>query len=181
MRAIWFAFLLMLAACGFKPLYGHHSDGDKAPPELANIQVNFIKDAVGQELRNAIMDRLPPPKAQPRYQLNITVDEGQTGIAIASDATVTRQQLRDTAHIVLFDSVTQKNVWKQDLFTTAGYNILSSEFSNLVGEEDARMRNVDDLSERTVNMLALFFARGGANSLNGTDLNSLNPPPPPSP
>lgn len=161
MRILCFLSLLWLAACGFHPLYGHQGAAASASTtaDLANINVAVIRDSPGQELRNAILDLMPPPVGSPRYTLNISTSETQIGIAIAQDATVTRQQLRTIMHAVLIDTQTQKPVWQQDLFSTSGYNVLDSQFSTLVGQEDARKRTLDDLAQRTVTMLGLFFER----------------------
>jgi len=167
--------LLLLTACGFHPMYGTQSAAARNnTAQLSNVHVNFIKDEVGQALRNAIMDRMPVPAAAPQYQLNISTTETQIGIALTSDNTITRQQLRDTLHAELYDTRTQMIVWKQDLFATSGYNILNSQFSTLVGQQDAQERNVNDLSERLVNMLGLFFDRPA-------DEQKLPPPPAPNP
>lgn len=146
--------LLVSTACGFHPMYGAQRT---TSPSLTNVRVGIIADAPGQQLRNKLLDRMPPTVAAPRYQLAITLAEGQTGIAIANDATITRQQLRTTLKASLTDSQTQTIVWKQELFATSGYNVLESQFSTLVGQQDARQRNIDDLANRLVNLLAMYF------------------------
>jgi len=152
--------LFALTACGFQPLYGTHSGRKAVAPQLAQVRVGIIPNASGQQLRNLLLDRLPAPAANQNYQLAVEMVEGKIGIAIARDATVTRQQLRTTVRASLLDQRTNKIVWKQEIFTTSGYNVLASQFSTLIGEEDARTRNLTDLSERLVNMMALYFERG---------------------
>jgi len=153
----WFSGLL--TACGFHPMYSTQGSPHATLPQLTNVRIALIKDESGQALRNALLDRMPTPVAVPRYVLNIGVTEAQIGIAITSSATITRQQLRDTLHAELFDTAQQQVVWKQDISTTSGYNILDSQFSTLIGQQDAQQRNIDDLSQRMVDMLALFFDR----------------------
>jgi LPS-assembly lipoprotein len=150
---------LFLNACGFSLLYGNHGETQRVTPQLSQIVVMNIPDAVGVQMRNAMLDRLPPPAANPRYQLSVTIAESKAATTIARDATVTRQQLRSTARAVLRDRQNGNTVWQQDIFTTSGYNVLGSQFSNLIGEEDARKRNVADLSERLTAMLALYFSK----------------------
>ena len=149
---------MLLTACGFHPMYSTHGARSDVA-QLSNIRVAFIKDEAGQTLRNAILDRLPVPARAPQYVLNISATETTTGIALASDNTITRQQLRDTLHAALMDTHTGKIVWQQDLFATSGYNILNSQFSTLIGQQDAQQRNLDDMADRLVEMLALFFDR----------------------
>ena len=149
----------LLAGCGFQPLYGSHRAQKSVAPQLANVYVTPIPDAAGQQLRNMLLDGLPTGTAQPRYVLNIALSEGKIGIAIARDATVTRQQLRSNLKASLLDRTTGKTVWQQEIFTSSGYNVQGSQLSTLVGEDDARTRNARDLSERLLNMLALYFER----------------------
>lgn len=159
-QSIALLFLMMLTACGFHPLYGTNSHNRAVAPQMAQVNVPIIADAIGQQFRNLLLDRLPPPAAAQRYQLNVGLMETKVGIAISRDATVTRQQLRLVANANLIDRTTGKSVWRQEIFTTSGYNVLDSQFSTLIGEEDARKRNLTDLSERLINMLALYFERG---------------------
>jgi len=177
-------FLLLLfcvSACGFTPLYGTHSDNKIIAPKLTQIAVSTIADAQGQQLRNLLLDRLPPPAPSQRYQLNVNLIENKVGVAISRDATVTREQLRSTVRANLYDRSLNKTVWTQDVFTTSGYNVLGSQFSNLVGEADARTRNLNDLSERLVNMLALYFERGENANERGENISAPPPVSPPSP
>lgn len=157
------ALLFSLAACGFQPLYGTGGARKAVAPQLAQVHVPIIYDAQGQQFRNALLDRMPPPAATQRYQLNVGLLETKVGIAISRDATVTRQQLRTNATANLMDRSNNQIVWKQEIFATSGYNVLGSQFSTLVGEEDARKRNLEDLSERLTGMLALYFERGPEN------------------
>jgi LPS-assembly lipoprotein len=152
----WF---LALTACGFSPLYGDHGNNTSVAPQLENVYVMVVQDAQGQAFRNDILDRMPVAVAAPRYQLRILTGETGIGVSIARDATVTRQQLRNNVHAELLDTKTEKVVWKADLSATAGYNVLGSQYSNLVGADDARNRNYNDLADRLVNQLALYFDR----------------------
>jgi LPS-assembly lipoprotein len=151
--------ICLLTACGFEPLYGTHGNAASITPELANVRVMVIQDAIGQSLRNQILDMMPPENSSPRYALKVALGESGIGVAIAQDATVTRQQLRDNLHAELFDTKTGKTVWKADMAATASYNVLVSQFSNLTGADDARKRNLGELSERLVNQIALYFDR----------------------
>lgn len=159
-QSIAFLFLIFLTACGFHPLYGTNSHDRAVAPQLTQVNVPIIADAMGQQFRNLLLDRLPPPASNQRYQLSVSLTETKIGIAISRDATVTRQQLRLVANASLIDRTDNKMVWHQEIFTTSGYNVLDSQFSTLIGEEDARKRNLNDLSERLIAMLALYFERG---------------------
>lgn len=153
------AISLLTSACGFEPLYAKHENGASVTAALASVQVMSIHDEGGQELRNNILDKMPPTAPQPRYQLRVLTAESAFGIAIARDATVTRQELRNNVHAELYDTQTQTILWRLDTAATAGYNIVNSQYQNLVGADDARHRNYAELAERVVNQLSLFFDR----------------------
>jgi LPS-assembly lipoprotein len=156
---IYSSTLFLMSACGFAPLYGSHGSTQSVAADLANVHVGVIPDAPGQQLRNNILDLMPPSNPNPRYVLNVLQSETSIGVAIATDATVTREQLRNNVHAELYDTQTQKVVWRQDMAETSGYNVLSSQYSNLVGSEDARTRNLQALADRVVNLLSLYFNR----------------------
>lgn len=151
--------ILCVGACGFSPLYGARTGQPSTETQLSLVRVGIIQNAEGQFIRNAILDRLPPTAETPRYELKVQLAETNTGINIARDATVTRQQLRTNLHAQLMDTQTQTVVWKQDMSSISGYNILGSQFTNLVSEQDARERNLNELAERLVTQVAQYFSR----------------------
>ncbi len=152
----------LLTGCGFTPMYGK-SDAQRAVvPQLSLIEIGAIANEPGQQLRNQLIDRLYPRGRAagllPRYMLGVSLTESKQGIAISSDATVTRQQLVNSVDFSLLDNNTHTLLLQRHLFVTSGYNVLGSQFSTLIAEQDARGRNLADLADRITLSLSLYFS-----------------------
>src|SRR5690606_2256920 len=94
------AICVLLAGCGFRPLYG----GNLAP-QLSTIYVEEIPERNGFELRTRLIEALNTDglMAGKRYRLKISLSESSQGIALQNDATITRYNNRMEARYVLTD------------------------------------------------------------------------------
>lgn len=158
-RSLLLAVLLpTLVGCGFTPLYGKHG----VPAGLQSIHIGNIPDRSGQYLRNALIDRFynAGESAQPAYLLTIEpVREKKTDLDITKSSDATRAQLRMTTKMILSDRVTGETLLAQELTSVTSYNILSSQFTTRVSEDNARMNALDDLSRQIETRLTLYFSR----------------------
>ena len=87
--------MVLVAGCGFEPLYGRQQSGADASTELNQIAVSPIPERLGQMLRIELTNELTP-KGQPRapaYVLDVRVSESKQDLAIRKDATATRANL----------------------------------------------------------------------------------------
>jgi LPS-assembly lipoprotein len=100
-KALILPLLLILAGCGFRPMYGN-----QLAPQLSAIFVAPIADRNGYELRNQLIDLLHSDgtKAGKHYILNVSLNEAAQGIALQNDATITRYNQTMTVHYVLTDA-----------------------------------------------------------------------------
>ena len=78
---------LLLAGCGFHPMYG-----SALAPQLSSVYVEPIAERDGYELRTALIDLLQSDgeAGGKAYHLKVTLNESQQGIALQNDATITR-------------------------------------------------------------------------------------------
>lgn len=155
---------LLLAGCGFQPLYGDRSAGGAvAAPEMAQISIAPIGDRAGQMLRNELRDRLNPEgvPAQPRWRLDVTLKETTTDLVILRDATSTFAKYVGDANWVLIDLSNDTPAVKGRSRRIASYSISSSEFASLQAEADARRRVVTAIAEEIQLRLGLHFNRDG--------------------
>src|SRR5260370_25053716 len=85
--------LLALAGCGWQPLYGRVNNGSggapggNAGPQLAAVHITPIADRGGQNLSNALRDRINP-RGSPedaRYSLLVRISEPGTQLLIIHD------------------------------------------------------------------------------------------------
>lgn len=151
--------LMFLAACGFQPIYGR-SGGTDIQKELTAIEVLPIKDRVGQELHNHLLDSLNPfgrPKA-PVYRLSVKLDESRQELAVQKTELATRANLQFSAVFRLVPTTdAQTTTFSGRSNIVASYNILSSDYATIVAEQDARSRALRELSADITNRLAAFL------------------------
>lgn len=163
MRMLLLSAVLALAGCGFAPLYGSRGDNAAVARHFDSVVIGNIPNREGQYLRNALIDRLYSSgrPAAPRYELHISqVRESITDLDITKSSSATRAQLRLNAEMKLRDSTTGEIVLERGLTAITSYNILQSQFTTRVSEEDARRAALDDLARQAEQQLALYFGRG---------------------
>ena len=157
------AALVLLEACGFRPLYGSRETG-AAAAELAAVEIKPIADRVGQQLHNLLLDRINPRgrPAKPRYILKIRLTQGIERLAVRKTAFSTRANLRLTATFELERMGGGDALVSGTSLAISSFNILSSEFATLTSEKDARSRAIGQLAEDIRIRLAVFFAQSKA-------------------
>ena len=152
---------LILAACGFQPLYGGGQgvmDG-AVMADMAAVRIAPISDRVGQIVRNDLLDRLNPfgQPASPQYSLFVALEEAKEGLAIQIDDTVTRFNLTLTANYSLNEAATGVVLASGSVRATAAYNVLRSDFANVIAERDAQRRAARVVSDELKTRLAVYF------------------------
>ncbi|HEY8189757.1 MAG TPA: LPS assembly lipoprotein LptE [Micavibrio sp.] len=155
------AVLLALGACGFSPLYATHDDaGVKGGFDA--VFIDNIADRDGLYLRNALMDRLyshgRPPA--PVYTLTFSkLQQERRDLDITRTSSSTRAQLRIESTMTLKDNATGEVLLTRGLTAITSYNILQSQFTTRVSEDDTRRSALDDIARQVEQQLALYFSR----------------------
>jgi LPS-assembly lipoprotein len=153
---------LLVAGCGFQPLYGARDGGtaNAAVQAMAETRIALIPDRPGQELRNHLLDRLTPlgQPAQPRYELQVSLSETIARLGIALDDSATYGRLTLTARFTLRELATGKPVVAGQSRWTNGFTRVPSHFANLVSEADARSRALREIGDDIRLQLGLHFA-----------------------
>lgn len=155
----------LLAACGFRPLYSQADNSEITPVnDLAAVYVVPLTDRSGQILHNYLRDRLNPRgrPVDPAYRLVVDVEESVSEVAIRSDETATRANLRLSAKFSLTRVDTAAHLLSGNSESITSYNILISQFATYSSEEDARNRGLRELSENIRKQLGTFFSRARA-------------------
>ncbi|MCB1562052.1 MAG: hypothetical protein KDJ75_00610 [Alphaproteobacteria bacterium] len=154
---------LFLTACGFQPLYGSHNASRAGVEDtLAQIDIANIPDREGQYLRNALIDRFyrHGRPSDPVYMLQISpVRETLTDLDITKSSDATRGQLRLSTHMTLIERASGEVVLNHDLTSITSYNILGSEFSTRVSEENTRLNALNDLARQIELQASLYLHR----------------------
>lgn len=152
---------ILLSACGFRPLYGERAHSASAVQHMAAIEIAPIPDRVGQELQNQLRIRLNPrgAPANTKYRLLTRLSEVRTDLAIRDDASATLANLQLIANYTLQDAATNAVLYSGQSRFTASYNLVRSQFANLVAEDDARSRAVEAISDDMRIRLGIYFDR----------------------
>lgn len=150
--------VLPLAGCGFRPLYGESSGTTQA---LAEVRVAPIADRQGQILRNELLDRISPngEKSTARYLLSVRYNESLGQLAIRRDDTATRANLRVATTFRLIEVSTGVTVYNGSSSATASYNLVQSDYANLVSRRAAQRRASKLVANDVTTQVAIYFNR----------------------
>jgi LPS-assembly lipoprotein len=155
---------LLLAACGWRPLYGKLDDNSGAGQALASVHIQPIADRTGQNLYNELRDRINPAGApvDPQYDLVIGLTEQAQQFLVQEDQTATRINLTIYANFALYQRGGTEPLMTGQSRTTTTYDQLTNQFASVVSAEDARRRGAVSLADEIANRVAVFLAQSPA-------------------
>jgi LPS-assembly lipoprotein len=159
-RLLALALVLLLAGCGLRPLYGGGGSGNVAQ-SLRSVSVAPIKGRAGWLVRTALEDRLGEPVAEPRYRLEVELDDDITGFGIRSDDAVTRERRTLRARYRLVDAAKGTVLVDATAGSDAGIDAVGSEYATVAAEQTALERLAKEIADQIVTRVALFATRGG--------------------
>lgn len=157
-----FALALPLGGCGLSPMYAGGGSGTVARG-LSDIQVSAIQGRAGWLLRNALVDKLgdQPAGAQPRYRLDVRLDDQLESYALLSDDTTGRERRTLRARYQLVDLQTSEIVVDATAGSDAGIDVVSSDYATIAAEQRALENLATDVAGRIVTNLALRLRSDG--------------------
>jgi len=154
---------LPLAGCGFHPVYMQSAGGEPgvAQRELASIFVAIIPDRPGQQLRQALQQRLEGTGADPKplYTLNVNYWIAGEGLAVQPDTSTTRIRLFGNANWTLIGRDPSQTV------VTTGHaraedavNVINTQYFSADLQTEASDRYLAEaLADQITTRLAIFF------------------------
>lgn len=153
--------LLMLAGCGFQPVYGTAARGGDGTAGLSQIRINPIADRPGQILRNHLLDLMQPQglAAKPRYVLDVSLSETRHDLGIQRDATTSLARLMVTAGWRLSDAETGQKLTEGRSQSMVSYTMARSGFTNVVTEADTRERALKEIADDITTRLAAYSTK----------------------
>lgn len=157
-----------LSSCGFTPMYGSAATASKHQVQsmLNNIAIGNIPNREGQYLRNQLVDRFygSGVPQNPVYTLAVSpVAESKLDLDTTKNADATRAELTLRTHFTLTDKNSGAALMSRDLVSITSYNILSSQFTTRVSEDNARLNALADLARQIEQQVVLYFERQGQN------------------
>ena len=154
---------LTLGGCGFSPVYAKSDAAPAMQSKLENVEVGMIADRDGQYLRNSLLDQmgsLTAASAGQRYFLRVyNLRQEDLAFGIRKDASATRGDITMTATMELIDTQTNTLVLTRPLRARGGYNRMDNLYGAQVTKEDTTERLLDEMAERAVTELTLYFNR----------------------
>lgn len=163
-----FSLLLLVAACGFEPVYGtkagkiHAQDGKDSPVLEAfdKTSIAMIPNREGQILRGELIKRMYRSgyPAEPAYRLTVRpVSISEIDLDLTKAADTTRAQLRVSSSFTLSDLNARTLVLNRPVYAVTSYNILGSEFTNRVAKQAALENALADLARQIELQLSIYF------------------------
>ena len=165
-RALVLVGLLTLgpSGCGFTPMYAKGgADNSGINADLAAIRVLPIKDRMGQQLRNSLVQRLTPQgePADYRYSLKIILSERASDMGYRRDSFATMGKLSMDASVILVgDGLSLLSV---SATTEVSFDYLGPRYASVAMERDAEDRAITQLAENIRSQVAATIKRYKAN------------------
>lgn len=163
LRFLALASVLVLAACGFTPVYGDRAAGS-VNAALETVAISNIPDRDGQYLRNLLIDRFyrVGRPATPNYVLEVApIVESRRDLDETIESDTTRQQIRLDTSLVLTDTRTNQVLLQQPLRAIGSYNVLSSEYTTRVSRAAVRDDVLADLARQIETRVGLYLRSAG--------------------
>ena len=147
--------LASLSACGLSPMYAGGSSGTVARG-LAAIEVSPIEGQAGWLVRQDLMDRLSAAgQANPRYRLDVRLDDQLEALGILADDTVSRERRTLRARYQLVDLATGDILLDDTAGSDAGIDVVSSEYATIAAEQTALENLSREVADRIVTRVSL--------------------------
>lgn len=149
---------VLVAGCGFTPLYGEH--GLSAAPEvseaLANVSIRSLPNREGVKLRQVLREELQPKGlVKPQYDLNVTLASRTEELGIRPDATSSRANLVMIATFTLGEG--GQTVFGDRVQSIVSYNILDDQYATVAAQADAENRGIKEVGAEIKTRLAVYF------------------------
>ena len=159
----------LINSCGYTALYDERAGKSlSVKKQLALIQIQPIKDRIGQYLHNDLLNSLNPmgKPTNPLYSLNVNLEEQSSNLGVKKSAVVTRGNLRVTATFTLSEIVNSnsgienKNLLTATVMSISSYDIPQAQYAALAALKDARTRALGEITENIRTRLGIYFHQG---------------------
>lgn len=159
--------LMLLAGCGFHPVYGTSSALPANSPLREGVRIsagvsgvvtqatettssstdNTSNAAMARQFTNNLSDMLPSKDA-PIYELQVSIVQSNVGIGVARDGTASRYNYVLNSSYNLVRIADNKIVDSGSLSNVTSYNNPNNQyFSTYISQQDARRRGIKELAE----------------------------------
>lgn len=161
--AFLMSFLLLLYACGFKPMYGDEALKSGNTPLQGNIRLDTIGSGhEGQMLKTALEDRFNPKSASTdnaMYHLSVALSKQVIPSVVKPDGTIQRYDVRFESSFRLFRTGSPAPVFTGEMRRIGSYNAATNaNFATYEAERDVIERCMQELAEDYVMRISGYLA-----------------------
>ena len=153
--------LILLSACGFKPLYGTSGlVAESVSSKLASVNIPEQSTRAGQLIRNAILSAIAPvgTNATTEYQFDMTPKTGEEDSVEAQNTDVLRRSYRLSVAFDLVKITTGKSVYSGKTFSYVSYDRTGVPFANQQARTNAEERAAGEVALDIRTRLAAYFS-----------------------
>lgn len=151
-RRAFFALPLVLAACGFEPVY---KEGTAARNMLGQIAVEVQSGRYNFEFRDRLIERLGDAGSSAPYLLTYKRSASASDLVISETDDITRFVLDGTADYQIIERSSQKILSEGQVSANTAYSAIAGTYPTQVAKEDANIRLAQALAEQIVSRLAI--------------------------
>ena len=128
---------------------------------MSHVTVPPIPERAGQLVRNKLLDRLHVKGAadRPLFRLAVSLEKKSEGIAFEPDDSPTRYNLYLTAKFELTNTRSNELLYKGNTRAIAAYNVVRSDYANLINQRDALKRASESVAESIQTQIVVYFHR----------------------
>ena len=150
---------LVLAGCGYRPMYGSSSTSPGFAGSLSSISIPEPTDRTGQLIRNELISSMQTGRGEDKYMLNLTTTLADNGVILDKQPSVGRQAILITTSYELVDRSTGKILTKGTTFARVPYDVVRQPFADMQAQKDATERAAREVGADIRTRLAAYFAK----------------------
>ncbi len=141
---------LVLAGCGFTPIYG---DGTAANEMFGKVALGPFEGQTGFDMRERLESRLGIA-SDAQFLLTVDLTINRKGLAITPDGSITRYNLKGIANFTV-ERTDGTRVYSDTVEAFTAYNATGTAYATRVAARDAHRRLVVTLADKIVTLMAI--------------------------
>ena len=150
---------LVLAGCGYRPLYGSTATDPGVAGRLASIAIAEPTDRPGQLIRNELISSMQTGKGEDKYLLNLTTTVKDNDVIAKKQPAVTRQAVFITTEFELIDRSNGAVLTKGTTCARVPYDVIRQPFADMQAQTDATERAAHEIGADIRTRIAAYFAK----------------------
>lgn len=149
------------SGCGFRPMMGEQDSGLAMSERLDQVDIGFVPDRSGQQLRNLLIDRFyrDGRPDSTLYRLEISLSTAAAPMGLQKDALASRGQWDITVSYRLLHIASGALMFQASSRAMPGFSFSSGQYATMVSESGALERGLVQVADDIRSRVAMFLAR----------------------